>query len=131
MLFSIYALDDVFPKRDKERFRKFILAWQYICKKTILENDITIAHGLLIQFCKDFEIFYGKEKVTPNMHLHLHLKDCLYRIMNLERPQTHEQDFGALLAKMDEVGAPRGTLLETEGRNLIDIAKLSSQSCTF
>ena len=22
-------------------------------------------------------MLYGKEKVTPNMHLHLHLKDCL------------------------------------------------------
>ena len=43
--------------------------------------------------------------------------------MNLERLQTHEQIFGALLTKIDEAGAPRGTLLETEGRNLIDIAK--------
>ena len=44
-------------------------------------------------------------------------------IMNLERLQTHEKFFGALLTKIDEAGAPRGTLLETEGRNLIDIAK--------
>ena len=48
-------------------------------------------------------------------------------IMNLERPQTYGQVFGALLAKMDESGAPRRTLFETEERNLTDIAKLSSQ----
>ena len=47
-------------------------------------------------------------------------------IMNLERPQTHEQVFGALLAKMNKARAPRGTLLETEGKNLIAITKLSS-----
>ena len=47
--------------------------------------------------------------------------------MNLERPQTHEQAFGALLAKMDETGAPRRSLLKTKGRTLIDIAKLSSR----
>ena len=47
--------------------------------------------------------------------------------MNLERPQTHQQVFGALLAKMNKVRAPWGTLLETEGRNLIAIAKLSSR----
>ena len=47
--------------------------------------------------------------------------------MNLEKPQTHEQIFGALLAKMDEAGAPRRKLLETEGRNLIDNAELSSR----
>ena len=77
MIFSIYVLDDIIPKRDKACFRKSVLAFQYICKRIISENDITIAHGLLIQFCKDFEILNGKEKVTPNMHLHLHLKDCL------------------------------------------------------
>ena len=48
-------------------------------------------------------------------------------IMNLERQQTHKQIFCKLLAKLDEAGAPRGALFETEGRNLIDIAKLSSQ----
>ena len=48
-------------------------------------------------------------------------------IMNLERPRTHEQVFGALLAKIDEAGAPRGTLLEKEGKKLIDTAKLSSR----
>ena len=47
--------------------------------------------------------------------------------MNLEKTQTHEQVFGVLLAKIDEIGAPRGTLLETEVRNLIDVAKLSSR----
>ena len=77
MLFSIHMLDDVIPKRHKECFRKFVFACQYICKRIISENDITIAHGLLIQFFKDFEILYVKEKVTSNMHLHLHLKDFL------------------------------------------------------
>ena len=47
-------------------------------------------------------------------------------IMNLERPQTHEQVFGALLAKMDQAGEPSGTLPEKERKKLIDTAKLSS-----
>ena len=168
MLFPIYVLNDVIPKRDKECFRKIVLACQYICKRIISEIDVTIAHGLLIHLCKDFETLHGKEKVIPNMHLHLRLKARLLdfgpiysfwlfsferyngilgnlpnnkrniepqimrpfctenTIMNLERPQTHEQVFGALLAKMNKARAPRGTLLETEGRNLIAITKLSS-----
>ena len=47
--------------------------------------------------------------------------------MNLERPRTHEQVFGALLAKMDETGTPRRSLLKTKRKTLIDIAKLSSR----
>ena len=73
LLFSTYVLDDLIPKRDKECFRKFASVCQYICKRI----NMTIAHGLLIQFWKDFEILYGKEKVIPNMHLLLHLKDSL------------------------------------------------------
>ena len=47
--------------------------------------------------------------------------------MNNLRPQTHEQVFGALLAKINEAGAPRGALLEKEGKKLFDTAKLSSR----
>ena len=68
MLFSIYVLNDVIPKRDKESFRKSVLVCQYICKRIISENDVAIAHWVLIQFCKHFEILHEKEKVTPNMH---------------------------------------------------------------
>ena len=29
------------------------------------------------QFCKEFEQLYGENACTPNMHLHLHLRNCL------------------------------------------------------
>ena len=32
---------------------------------------------LLLNFCQKFEHLYGKERCTPNLHLHSHLKDCL------------------------------------------------------
>ena len=42
----------------------------YLLKQSHVEkSDI-----LLLQFCKKFEILYGKEKCTPNMHMHCHLK---------------------------------------------------------
>ena len=43
----------------------------YLMKQSHVEkSDI-----LLLQFCKKFEILYGKEKCTPNMHnMHCHLK---------------------------------------------------------
>ena len=31
----------------------------------------------LLEFCKLFEILYGNEYCTPNMHLHAHVKDCI------------------------------------------------------
>ena len=40
-------------------------------------NDIDVAHALLRTFCTKFEELYGTDYCTPNMHLHLHLKECL------------------------------------------------------
>lgn len=32
---------------------------------------------LLLNFCKKFELLYGKQSCKPNLHMHNHLKDCL------------------------------------------------------
>ena len=34
-------------------------------------------HDLLVKFCIEFERLYGIEKVTPNMHMHTHLVECI------------------------------------------------------
>ena len=34
-------------------------------------------HKLLLQFCKQFQRLYGKDKVTPNMHMHMHILNCI------------------------------------------------------
>lgn len=40
-------------------------------------EDIKIADLLLTQFCKWVGKVFGLKVVTPNMHMHLHLADCL------------------------------------------------------
>ena len=34
-------------------------------------------HDLLVKFYIEFETLYGIEKVTPNMHMHTHLVECI------------------------------------------------------
>lgn len=34
-----------------------------------------LAHSYLLKFCQSFEELYGKDRVTPNTHLHTHLVD--------------------------------------------------------
>ena len=41
------------------------------------KSDVDIGHGLFLQFCKKAEVLYGHHFITPNMHLHLHLWDCV------------------------------------------------------
>jgi hypothetical protein len=40
--------------------------------------DIELAHQLFLFFGKEFEKLYGSDAVTPNMHLHCHLSECMY-----------------------------------------------------
>ena len=44
---------------------------------TISQADVAEADEKLLEFCKLFEILYGNEYCTPNMHLHAHVKDCI------------------------------------------------------
>ena len=40
-------------------------------------SDIQLADTLLLQFCKQVERMYGAAIITPNMHMHCHLKQCI------------------------------------------------------
>ncbi len=45
--------------------------------KGSVKGRSTKANLLLNKFCKDVERLYGKSVVTPNMHLHGHIAECI------------------------------------------------------
>ena len=55
----------------------FLCACSYLCKPYISRREVDKADELLVKFCAEFEQLYGKEAVTPNLHMHMHLKDCV------------------------------------------------------
>lgn len=55
----------------------FVRAYSILSKRILKGDDVATADIFLLNFCRRFEILYGKENCTPNLHLHLHLKDCL------------------------------------------------------
>lgn len=77
LLFSIYALKGIIHEDHLKCWRNFVLACRYLCSRLITKNDIKIADNLLLKFCKSFEQLYGPNAVTPNIHLHCHLRECL------------------------------------------------------
>ena len=77
ILFSLYALKGVLPKEHLECWRYFVLACRFLCNQCISYSDVDMAHDFLIKFCKRCEILYGTSLITPNMHLHAHLKECI------------------------------------------------------
>lgn len=77
LYFSIFCLGDLLPKEQLECWRHFVLACRYLCKFSITNNDVIIADGLFLRFCKRAVQIYGSNAITPNMHLHCHLASCV------------------------------------------------------
>ena len=77
ILYSIPALSSILPDNHLECWRHFVLACRRLCQQSLSTEDINIADALLIRFCKKVEQLYGEIAVTPNMHLHGHLKDVI------------------------------------------------------
>ena len=76
-LFSVYALKDILPQDHMECWRQYVLASRILTSRILTLCEIQEADRLLLSFCKSFEQLYGTNLVTPNMHLHCHLKECI------------------------------------------------------
>jgi len=77
LVYSMYALQGILPQDHLDCWRLFVIACKYLGKKIVTIEDIESGDKYLIAFLKKFEELYGTSAVTPNMHLHGHLKDCL------------------------------------------------------
>jgi hypothetical protein len=77
VVYSLYALQGILPEKHLHCWRLFVKACKLFGKKTLTQQDIDDGDLCLIQFLKEVEAIYGKSVITPNMHLHCHLKGCV------------------------------------------------------
>ena len=78
IVYSPVALKGLLPQEHYKNWILFVKACSQLCTRTIKKTAIVSADLFLVQFCRTFETLYCKDDCTPNMHLHLHLKDCLH-----------------------------------------------------
>ena len=60
-----------------ECWRSFVIACRLLCKTTLDIQDVIVADGMLQRFCKKVQELFGPTAITPNMHLHGHLKEVI------------------------------------------------------
>ena len=77
-IYSIPALYNILPKQHLDCWRYFVLACRILSKQNLSLSDIVLADALILEFCKKMELLYGEASITPNMHMHCHLKEILY-----------------------------------------------------
>ena len=77
LVMSIYALKGELPDEHLEVWRAFVIACKLLCRTFVTVSDVMEADSLLKTFCVKFEKLYGAERVSPNMHMHNHLCECV------------------------------------------------------
>ena len=75
--YSLICLYGVLPPKHLESWRHFVLASRLLCKRKLSKTELRVADALLLKFCRHFEVSYGLDAITPNIHLHEHLSDCI------------------------------------------------------
>ena len=76
-IYSIPALYNILPRLHLDCWRYFVLACRIFSKQSLSSTDIAQADALILQYCRKTEQLYGESSITPNMHMHCHLKDIL------------------------------------------------------
>ena len=61
-----------------ECWRHYVRACRILCKYDLSTHDIQLADTFLLRFCTKVEQLFGPSSITPNMHLHGHLKEDIY-----------------------------------------------------
>ena len=74
-IYSPVVLKGIFPRADLQCWLLYVRACCSLCSRFLKVSDVNTADAFLLQFCRKCESLYGKDACTPNMHLHLHLKE--------------------------------------------------------
>ena len=77
LLYSMYALRGILSQDEYHCWQAFVLACFLVCRRIIDRQDMVKADLLFVKFCSHVERLYGKNVITPNMHLHCHMIECL------------------------------------------------------
>ena len=77
LIFSTVALKPVLSQEHMQYWLLFVKACTLLSARSISLAEVSQAHEYLNFFCCKFEEVNGAEYCTPNMHLHLHLKQCI------------------------------------------------------
>ena len=74
---SIISLHGMLSSEILECWWHFVLACRYLCQPILTQDDVKIGDALLLKFCSRTEALFGKNIITPNMHMSCHLQECI------------------------------------------------------
>ncbi len=76
-ILSLFCLKGLIGDKHYDMWSDFVQACIIIFSRVISADRLEVADRYLQTFLSKFVSLYGPLNCTPNMHLHLHLKDCI------------------------------------------------------
>lgn len=76
-VYSLYTLHGILPDAHYTCWSIFVDACRSLLRPSLSLSELNRADEKFLEFCISFERLYGKEFTTPNMHLHLHIRECV------------------------------------------------------
>ena len=77
VIYSYYYLREVISCEESTFWCMFANACKILCKQCITSEENDQAYLLLLSFCNKFQELYGRESCVPNMHMSLHIINCI------------------------------------------------------
>jgi hypothetical protein len=76
MIYATTSLWEHLPSKDRKILTHFVRVCSILVSRILEIELMEEAHERLIKIIKLIEEHYGRVKITPNLHLSLHLCDC-------------------------------------------------------
>lgn len=73
IFYSSFFLKNHLPNRYFNHLLHYIVFLRILCQDKLDEDDIFLSFHLIQRFINDFELLYGRENLTYNLHSHIHL----------------------------------------------------------
>ena len=78
LIYATVVLWDHLPSKDQEILTHFVRVCTILVRRIVDVGEMEEAHRRLIKIIELIETNYGEGKITPNLHLSLHLCECSY-----------------------------------------------------
>jgi len=77
LVYSTLTLRDVLDEEDRRIWQDFVDAVSIWTQRIISVDEVEKGHELIIRFLNGVQGRYGHETIAINMHMHIHLAECI------------------------------------------------------
>ena len=77
IVYSPFVLKEILPQDHYSMWCLFSLSCSLFCRPYVHHTELIKADELMMKFCTMFERIFGPECVTPIIHMHTHLRQCI------------------------------------------------------